>query len=136
MQKNIDIRQFVELCEEVDEINYFLKEWRRLKQMEKGKPAKVLEDPEMRFLTRTLERLIMQAQDLEMPLILSTSSELATSSSQNGSTTGIELTECLRVSRSGKDTSYVGNSKGLLSLIHLADVVAGGGSIMLLNAPQ
>lgn len=129
MPKQNDMRMIIELTEEVEEVNYFLQEWRRLKQMD-GAPISELAEPELKFLVRTLGRLIDQARVLDMPLILSDTTLGDTAESSHVS--GIRLTEYLRVQNNdGEPVAYVGNDHGLLSIARLADMVAKGRRLKL-----
>ena len=122
------MRKLIELSEEIDEVNYFLREWQRLKYSSDTK-AQLLAEPELRFISRTLERLVNESQALEVPLLLHVD-KYDQKKQPSGST--IELSECLRlVNKNGTQISYVGNHKGLLSLSRIAEMIARGSSIKL-----
>lgn len=124
------MRALVDLHEELDEVNFFLKEWLRMKHST-TQSRQCLAEPELRFIIRTLERLIHQAQSLDKGIVLASEVD-ATEVELVKSNAGIPLTECIRVTTSsGKAIAYVGNSHGLLSINHLAHIVAKGGQITL-----
>lgn len=132
MSKNIDMKKVIELTEEVDEVNYFLQEWRRLKHME-GAPLGALAEPELKFLVRTLGRLIDQARYLDMPLVL-TDTTMGDNDDPAGEQglRGIHLTEYFHTQNNeGSTVAYVGNEQGLLSISRLADMVAKGRRLRL-----
>lgn len=134
-QKEV-MRKFTELNEEISEVNYFLKEWIHLKQCSSS-DRKALADPEMRFITRTIERLINEAEKLSLPLVLTVIPEDVPRNDTLDNSTAIPLTECLRITnKTGDRTSYVGNKNGLLSLYRVATLVAHGGSLSLMGLPD
>lgn len=115
------MRRLLELSEEVDEVNYFLKEWQTLKAQKSSHKA-VLEEPELRFISRNLERIIDEAQKLDSPLALKSNSSRVKH---------IKLTKYLKIKSNGKKISYVGNKDGLLSLNRIAEMVSSGGELSL-----
>lgn len=123
------MRALFDLNEELDEVNFFLKEWLRMKHSS-APERQCLAEPELRFIIRTLERLIRQAESIDKGIVLAaatdrTEAELARDS-------GIPLTECVRVvNTDGSSAVYVGNAHGLLSIAHLASIIARGGQIKL-----
>jgi hypothetical protein len=138
------MRKLVELREEVEEVNYFLGEWQRLKS--KSSPdSKLLEKPELHFICRTLEHLINDAEILDIPLVLTVQVGKSTKDSQIPSQSkqvmdvdgsSIAINQCLKLSNSkGQKISYVGNQNGLLSIARLAEMVASGSQLVLKGAP-
>lgn len=139
------MRQLIELHEEINEVNYFLREWQRLRTHPTDNGS-ILAQPELRFISRTIEHLINEAQAIDRPLVLKVErsrKRTATSLKQNNplfteSNTApsrdsiIELTEYLKTTnKKGDRISYVGNKHGLLSLSKLADMVADGSTLEL-----
>jgi hypothetical protein len=125
------MRQLLELHEEINEVNFFLREWQNMK-IHKDMVSTVLAEPEMRFISRTLERLIYDAQSFELPLILNINEPNTTAGPSGGSV--IRLTECLKLKNvDGGIISYVGNSNGLLSIGRIAELVSRGGNLQLLS---
>lgn len=119
------MRHILELEEQIDEVNYFLREWQFLKT-HKDLPKAKLQEPEIRFIARTLERLIREAESLSVPIMLQ----------PDGHTrTAIELSECLKLTnKHGQKVAYVGNKHGLLSLSKIAEMVSHGGELVLMQA--
>lgn len=138
------MRQLIELHEEINEVNYFLREWQRL-ITHPADGSSILAQPELRFISRTIEHLINEAQAIDRPLVLRVErgevpevilkdSALPPGERSTPSSPGsvIELTEYLKTTnKKGDRISYVGNKHGLLSLSKLADMVANGSTLQL-----
>lgn len=128
------MRRLIELNEQIDEVNYFLNEWQHLKQYKNAR-AKSLQGPEVRFITRTIERLIHEAELLDIPLVL----ELKTATdaiepSNSAEHTQIPLTECYKMTNDyGENVAYVGNGQGLLSIAKVAEMVSRGSRLVLVG---
>ncbi len=139
------MRQLIELHEEINEVNYFLREWQHLRT-HPADSSSILAQPELRFISRTIEHLINEAQAIDRPLLLKVEkyegriattlkhkalvSTVSTAPSSRHSV--IELTEYLKTTnKKGDRISYVGNKHGLLSLSKLADMVANGSTLQL-----
>lgn len=134
------MRRLIELHEQVDEVNYFLNEWQHLKQY-KNSRAKALQGPEMRFIGRTLERLIHEAELLDMPLVLEIAARPQNDKSPHNNNTvhtpspRIILSSCIKfTSETGESISYVGNPQGMLSLSTIAEMVSCGSRLLLSNS--
>ena len=120
------MRRLIELHEEVDEVNYFLNEWQHIRQY-KNTRAQLLQGPEVRFITRTIQRLIIEAETLEIPLVLAVDAHEGTAPARH-----ITLTQCLKMTNgSGENVAFVGNTEGLLSLTKLAEMVSRGSRLVL-----
>lgn len=120
------MRRLIELSEEIDEVNYFLNEWQHMRCY-KNRRAKLLQGPEIRFITRTIERLITEAETLERPLLLAVNAREDASQARH-----IPLTQCLKMTNgSGENVAFIGNTEGLLSLTKLAEMVSRGSRLVL-----
>lgn len=140
------MRKIQELHEEVDEVNYFLREWQRLAKST-NPDNRIIQKPEIRFVAHAIERVIKSAESLEIPLELMVGTEPVLAqrfqrisqkshrSSLNWlipSRTAIQLTYFRKLSTNkGNDLSFVGNEKGLMSLRLLAKTVAQGGELRI-----
>ena len=143
------MRKITELHEEIDEVNYFLKEWLRLQQTDTTRSSIVCK-AELRFVAHSIERVLHEAKDLDLPVLLQTGSQpvLAspahrfrqdrTSNSSNWlipSKTTIPLTNFRKLNtKSGDRLSFIGNERGLLSLRSLAETISKGGELRIANA--
>ncbi len=140
------MRRIVDLHEEIDEVNYFLKEWQRLASEQQIDNA-IIRKPEIKFVSHTLERVIDTAQILDVPVILQTGKRPVVAKKDRRplhrptatthtwlipSSSKITLNKYKKLSTSdGKKLSYVGNDNGLLSLRTLANTIAHGGKLQL-----
>lgn len=140
------MRKVVELHEEIDEVNYFLKEWLRLQQSPDSS-SRIIRKAEIRFVAHAIERVIKEADSLDIPVLLQTGSNpvLATpahgfrhdrkSNSSNWlipSKTTVPLTYFRRFkTKKGDRLAYIGNERGLLSLKSLAETISTGGELRL-----
>ena len=125
------MRKLAELSEEICEVNYFLKEWQRLK-IHPEINGSILQQPELRFIARTIEHLINESQLLNSSLILKVeklkNKNVGTCQKKNLNESSIELTKYFKtVDHKGDRISYVGNRHGLLSVSKLSEMFAGGG---------
>lgn len=143
------MRQLVDLHEQIDEVNYFLREWQRLAQSD-DPVAKIVQKPEIRFVSHAIERVIHQADTLEIPLVLRIGDQPvlgrqdrrpARKQHKPGfnwlipSSSTIQLTDYRKFTTDDGDrVSYVGNKNGLLSLKSLAETVARGGELQIAGA--
>ncbi|MDQ5886317.1 MAG: hypothetical protein QG628_714 [Patescibacteria group bacterium] len=140
------MRKIQELHEEIDEVNYFLREWQRL-LVSNDQTNKIIQKPEIRFVSHAIERVIQSAYNLDIPLVLKTGSKpilakRARKKSQHNSAPNfnwyipscatIQLTNYRKLSteKSGLLT-FVGNEKGLMSLRNLAEAVSHGGELRI-----
>ncbi len=122
MPEKETMRKLLELREEIDEVNYFLREWQFIKS-HKNVPRAILEEPELRFIARMIERLVDATQELDLSLALK---------SKPSDHSGIELTQYMKLTnKRGEKISYVGNRHGLLSLSKVAEMVSRGGELTL-----
>lgn len=140
------MHKIIELYEQVDEVNYFLKEWQRLSNIN-DPTAKIVNKPEMHFIAHAIEHLIKQADSLEVPLTLQIGNEavLARQGRRHvahknkkhfnwliPSRSTIKLTDFKKFTNSsGRKTTYVGNKNGLMTLLSLSQTVARGGELRL-----
>ncbi len=63
------MKSLVELYEQVDEVNYFLQEWQLLSHSDEPF-ATAVRQPEIRFVSHAVERVIREAQAQNVPVIL------------------------------------------------------------------
>lgn len=140
------MRQIVELHEQIDEVNYFLREWQRLAHSDEP-IAKVVQQPEIRFVSHAIERVIREADNLEIPLVLKIGDQPVLGRQDRRppraqhkpgfnwlipSSSTIRLTDYRHfTTEKGDRVSYVGNKNGLLSLRCLAETVARGGELQI-----
>lgn len=141
------MRPLVDLHEEIDEVNYFLNEWQKLRSSPEKK-EKIKAKPEFRFVAHAIERVVKQADDLEIPLVLKTGKlpVVATKDRQIHKRAGrrnhfnwvipskstIRLTAFAKyATTNGYKLSFVGNENGLISLRTLSEVIASGGELQI-----
>lgn len=144
------MRDRIALHEQIDEVNYFLREWQRL-ALSDDPIATILQQPEIRFVSHAIERVIQEAKIQDIPLVLKTGDEPILARQDRRpprpmhkpaftwlipSSSTICLTDYRRFAGTdGKGVSYVGNQKGLMSLKSLAKTVASGGELRLAGLP-
>lgn len=140
------MRSLIDITEEVDEVNYFLKEWKKISD-ESSDYANALKKPEIHFVAHSLERVISETTKLNIDLELKIGN-LPVVARQNcksvlyhdkpsknlliPSNTSIHLTSYKKIkTKNGTKQSYIGNNKGVISLRTLANIVTNGGELRI-----
>jgi hypothetical protein len=142
------MRKIQELHEEIDEVNYFLREWQRLRYSD-NPYDKIVRKPEILFVSHSLERVVSTAKSLQIPLVLKTGKEpvLARRAQRTlhpnhkpnfnfliPSQSIIRLTNFRKLKTKKGDTrSFVGDDRGLLTLRCLAETVYKGGELLIVG---
>ena len=135
------MRDLIALHEQVDEVNYFLREWQRLATSD-DPAAKIVKKPEIRFVSHSLRRVVHEASQMDIPLVLRTGEEPVLVKQKRHdfrwmipSSSTVNVTDYHRLTNEdGQTLSYVATHKGMLSLWTLAQTIAKGGELQIAGA--
>ena len=138
------MKSLVELYEQLDEVNYFLQEWQRLSHSAEPFAAAVRQ-PEIRFVSHAVVKVIREAHAHNMPVILQLSDKpvIARHGKRSQIThrvdnvlipphTSVEVLGCnQKRAADGKKLTYIESNHGLFTLIGLARAVAHGARLII-----
>ena len=139
------MKSVIELHEQIDEVNYFLREWQRLAHSHEPF-AVAVRKPEIKFVSHALARVIHEAQKLNIPVLLKVgdapvvakrnkrrieSSGLHVDNVFIPSRATVEVTDYIQQTTNGKKVSYIGSKEGVFPMSTLAQTVAHGGELTL-----
>jgi hypothetical protein len=135
------MREIVELHEQIDEVNYFVREWRSLAGLDTPN-AKIFRKPEIRFVARALERVVQEANSLNIHVVLKVGEgmnhDAHTEAAHSNTWPQLKPHSIIRLTdyqvltdANGDKISYIGNKHALLSFGHFTDIIAGGGELSI-----
>jgi hypothetical protein len=129
------MQRIAELHEQIDEVNYFVKEIQRLKLANRPEDE-ILQKPEVRFVSRALRHVIEDARQLHIQVILRPSPQpqdpvgRSTVQHEEAPMPDIPITEYHQVTTDNGDRlAYIGNRNSLLSLTYISEIIQDGGKL-------